>query len=165
MERETRIQNALKDLRDQKCSTIAEASNKWDVKYNTLWDRFKGITTTRLLAQEPRMKISLSQEKAVVQWIIGLTKKGFPPTYTLLKNRVLDLIQRENPNAPPLGKNYAQAFIERHKELGVAFANRRDKKRVLPKAKEVYMDFFDKVSILKLMLGDIYLTYLVSKGV
>jgi hypothetical protein len=155
MERETRIQNALKDLRDQKCSTIAEASNKWDVKYNTLWDRFKGITTTRLLAQE----------KAVVQWIIGLTKKGFPPTYTLLKNRVLDLIQRENPNAPPLGKNYAQAFIERHKELGVAFANRRDKKRVLPKAKEVYMDFFDKVSILKLMLGDIYLTYLVSKGV
>jgi len=52
----------------------------------------------------------------------------------------------ENPEAPPLGKNYITRFINRHLELGAAISNRRDKTRALRNARPIYEDFFAKVA-------------------
>jgi hypothetical protein len=145
MDQESIIKKALKALSTKEFRTIASAARKYGVSYTTLHDRYQGCSTTRQRAQEPRMRLNIAQERAVVRWIGGLTAKGFPPTYTLLRARIKAIKHTENPDAPPLGKNYITKFIKRHPELGAAISNRRDKKRAIVSCKAVYQDFFNKV--------------------
>jgi len=131
MDEESLIKKALKALNTEECRAITYAAQKYGVAYNTLRARYRKETTTRLRAHESQMALNLAQERAVIQWIGGLTIKGFSPTYTLLHSRIEAVRYAENLEDPPLGKNYLTKLIKRHPELGVAFANRRDKKRVL----------------------------------
>lgn len=98
------------------------------------------------------MVLNKAQEDAVVRWVGALTTKSFPPVYPLLRARIEVVRKLENPEAPPLGKNYLTRFINRHLELGAAISNRRDKKRALRNARPIYEDFFAKVLFKSLVL-------------
>ena len=124
MTKERTIIKALKALVTSKCPSIAAATRKYGISYNTLYDRYKRKATTRQYAQQPQIALSKAQEEAVVKWIGALTTKGFPPIYSLLRARIEAIRKLENPKASPLGKNYLTRFINRHPELGAAISNR-----------------------------------------
>jgi hypothetical protein len=145
MDREKRIVRAINYYRNGICKTITEAANKWDIPRKTLSQRLDKHHVSRQEGQVNNMRLNPAQEKAVVRWIQNLTRKGWPPSYSYLRGRVWDLIKREYHEARPLGKNYCQGFLRRHKDLGAAFANRVDKKRVVKHARQVYQDHFTKV--------------------
>lgn len=164
MDREKQIKGALHDLGTINGSTYKDIGLKWGIPLSTLRERHKSITHSRTTAREQQQVLTHAQEQGVVHWITGLTKKGFPPTHKLLRARIEDIIKMFNPDASSLGKNYITRFLRRHKELGSAFANRRDKKRVIPHAKEVYRDFFTKVSSLGLVFLVVAYSLLVAEN-
>lgn len=89
MDTEKRIQLAINDLKQKKkYPTVTVAARVYGVQQSTLYRRYHHQTSDRTHAQESRMNLTSSQEKAVIKWIQSLTAKGFPPTYPLLRARI-----------------------------------------------------------------------------
>ena len=145
MEREKRIQKALKAFGQQEKPNLTAAAMEFGVSLTTLHRRFHQTSTTRKAAHEHQMNLTMAQEAAVVSWIANLTAKGFPPNRSILQHRIQEVRLIFNPDASPLGKNYVSSFISRHPALGFGYASRRDKNRAIKGAKSVYEDFFNKV--------------------
>lgn len=146
MASELDISKALEALETGECSTIAAAARLYEVSYYTLYERYRRNAVPRIYAHESQMALNKAQEEAVVRWIAALTTKSCPPIYPLLRAQIGVIQKLENPEAPPLGKNYLSRFIKRHAELGAAISNRRDKRRALRNPRPIYEDFFQKVA-------------------
>ena len=76
------------------------------------------------------------EEKALIQWILEVGKNGYPPSKSLLRT-MAEYIRRERVSEindmsmilvkyPPLGTEWVQHFIQRHKILRMMYARRID---------------------------------------
>ena len=81
MDRDTRIQAAITDLKSQGRVNYAATAKKWRVERTTLARRFKGESGTKQDATSYILRqLTGTQEEALIRYINKLSDRGLPPT-------------------------------------------------------------------------------------
>jgi hypothetical protein len=99
----------------QKKRTLASAYNATE---STLRSRLKG-TTPRLETAPVNRKLSSIEEQSLIQWILNLDQRGFPPQVIDVRRMADALLagRGQTPPPPPVGQNWVSRFISRQPEL------------------------------------------------
>ncbi|KAJ0130623.1 Ankyrin repeat domain-containing protein 50 [Fusarium oxysporum f. sp. albedinis] len=123
---EARILLALHALQNDPELSLRRAAGIYQVRYWTLHRRQKGILSTRDSIPKSR-KLSDLEEQILVQFILDLDSRGFPPRLRCVEEMANRLLaDRET---PPVGKRWASNFVKRHKDLKTRFFRKYDYQR------------------------------------
>jgi hypothetical protein len=123
---EGRIDMAKQAIKLCQIQLVSAATASFDVKRETLHDRIHGIPSRRDCTPNSR-KLTLYEEEAIVQYILGLDLRGFPPRPRDVQE-MADLLLAER-GGTPVGKNWATNFTNRHPEIKSKFNRKYDYKR------------------------------------
>jgi Tc5 transposase DNA-binding domain len=134
-----RIEATLEDLRKKKFKYLSVAAKAHGIPEATLRGRKNG-RKSRAEANEPRQALSKGEEKALIQWILNVSKSGYPPSKALVRS-MAEHIRRQRVSQinhvsiilveyPLLGGEWIDCFIQRHKTLCTMYARQIDASRV-----------------------------------
>ncbi|RKK08360.1 hypothetical protein BFJ66_g15418 [Fusarium oxysporum f. sp. cepae] len=123
---EARILLARRALQNDSKLSLRRAAGIYQVRYWTLHRRQKGTLSTRDSIPKSR-KLSDLEEQIIVQFILDLDSRGFPPRLRCVEEMANRLLaDRET---PPVGKRWASNFVKRHKYLKTHFFRKYDYQR------------------------------------
>ncbi|RFN45100.1 hypothetical protein FIE12Z_10660 [Fusarium flagelliforme] len=105
---------ALQALQNDPKLSLRRAAKLYNVDHRRLSDRKKGIRSRRDIMPNSR-KLSDLEEQILLQSIIDLDSRGFPPQIRIVEDMANRLLAARN--KPPVGKRWASNFIERQPEL------------------------------------------------
>jgi hypothetical protein len=123
---EGRILLALQALRNDPKLKLRRAAEIYKVGRMILWRRQKGIQSRSDWVPTSR-KLSDLEEQIIVQFILDLDSRGFPPRLRGVEEMANRLLADRN--ASPVGKRWASNFVKRHKELKTRFFRKYDYQR------------------------------------
>ncbi|KAG7000206.1 hypothetical protein FocnCong_v013285 [Fusarium oxysporum f. sp. conglutinans] len=123
---EGRILLALQALQNDPQLKLRRAAEIYKVGRMMLWRRQKGIQSRRDWIPKSR-KLSNLEEQIIVQFILDLDSRGFPPRLRGVEEMANQLLADRD--APPVGKRWASNFVKRQKELKTRFFRRYDYQR------------------------------------
>ena len=108
--KESRIILALQALQNDKKLSIRAAAKAYGVSQATLGRRRAGKPARD--DTTPKSKnLTLSEEEAIVRYIIELVARAFPPRLCGVEDMANQLLRKRN--APPVGKLWAHRFVKR----------------------------------------------------
>jgi hypothetical protein len=97
------------------------------------------------------MKLLGTEEQVIVQHILDLDSRGFPPRLAAVKDMADSLLAARHQG--PVGINWASTFVQRTPELKVKFNRKYDYKRALCEDPEVIAPWFELVQNVKAKYG------------
>jgi hypothetical protein len=97
------------------------------------------------------MNLSITEEEVVVQHILDLDARGFPPRLAAVKDMADSLLAERHRD--PVGQNWAANFVKRQPELKVKFNRKYDYKRALCEDPKVIRGWFRLVEHTKAKYG------------
>ncbi|KAG6996429.1 hypothetical protein FocnCong_v015407 [Fusarium oxysporum f. sp. conglutinans] len=118
LNKELNILLAIQALQNDLKLSLRRAAKVYKVSLTTLWRRQQGILSQRDTIPKSR-KLSDLEEQIIVQFILDLDSRGFPPRLRGVEeiaNRLL-----ADRDASPVGKRWASNFVKRHKEVKTGF--------------------------------------------
>jgi predicted HTH domain antitoxin len=118
LNKEANILLAIQALQNEKKLSLRRAAKIYTVSLTTLWRRQQGILSQRDTIPKSR-KLSDLEEQIIVQFILDLDSRGFPPRLRGVEEMANRLLA--NRDASPVGKRWASNFVKRHKELKTHF--------------------------------------------
>jgi hypothetical protein len=124
--REGKIDLALKSLQSNPCQSVRKLTTLYDVPQSTLRTRRNG-TLPRNARPSVNLKLSSHEEQSLVQWILDLDRRGFPPQIIDVRRMAEALLRArgQNPPPPPLGQKWVSRFVKRQSELACTGHTRR----------------------------------------
>ena len=123
--REGRLSLAIASYHNNPKSSIYSLAKAYDVPKSTLQTRLRGVQPRSEIAST-RRKLSLIEEQSLVQWILELDRRGFPP-HIIDVRRMADTLlaaRGQNPPPPPIGKCWVPRFIQSQPELQTKWSRR-----------------------------------------
>jgi hypothetical protein len=123
---EANIILALQALQNDPKLRIRPAARIYNVRYTTLHGRLNGIPARCDIIPNSR-KLSDLEEQIIVQYILDLDSRGFPPRLRGVEEMANRLLADRD--ASPVGKNWASNFVKRHQELKTRFNRKYDYQR------------------------------------
>jgi hypothetical protein len=81
------------------------------------------------------MKLLKTEEDVIVQHILDLDARGFPPQLAAVKDIADSLLAEQHRN--PIGQNWAATFVKRRPKLKVKFNRKYNYKRALCEDPEI----------------------------
>jgi hypothetical protein len=148
---------ALQALQNDPKLSLRRASSIYGVKEQRLRRRQNGIQSRRDTIPNSR-KLSDLEEQIVVQFILDLDSRGFPPRLRGVEEMANRLLADRH--ASPVGKRWASNFVRRHLELKTRFFRKYDYQRAKCEDPTIIRDWFRLVenTIAKygITLADIY---------
>ena len=123
---ESKIILALQALQNNPDLTLRSAAKLYNVSHATLGKRRAGRQSKRDW-QPPTRKLTNSEEEAIVQYILDLDSKGFPPRLCSVED-MANLLLTER-NAGRVGSRWASNFIKRQPQLTTRFNRKYDYQR------------------------------------
>ncbi|KAJ3453199.1 hypothetical protein MRS44_018854 [Fusarium solani] len=134
------VAEAILDTTDRGLSQN-EAAQKRGVPQSTLSGRLSGQASRneRIQAQQ---RISKSQEKTLVRWVLRQESLGYAPSHSQLRACVEAILKQQGDNKP-LGKHWTTRFVKRHLQLSTKLGKRQEAARFdgfTPKAVNWYFD-------------------------
>jgi hypothetical protein len=139
---EGRILLAIQAIKQGNCQTVQAAAVSYDVPRTTLRDRIRGITSRRDSTPNSR-KLTPYEESALVQYILDLDSRGFPPRPQAVQE-MADLLLSERGESP-VGKNWTTTFIKRRTEIKAKFSRKYDYKRAKCEDPKIIQGWFSLV--------------------
>jgi AcrR family transcriptional regulator len=100
---------ALEAQKDGETVSIQGIADRFGVERSTLSRRWRGITHSRAEQYQNRQLLSSIQEQELLQYIDKLTKRGLPPTRSMIRNFAGDIVRK------PIGRCWADRFVKRHR--------------------------------------------------
>ncbi|XP_044717422.1 tc5 transposase DNA-binding domain-containing protein [Hirsutella rhossiliensis] len=73
------------------------------------------------------LKLTATEETALVQWILSMDERGMPPTVAYTR-RMANLLLSER-GKDPVGENWVRKFVGRHGEIKAKYSRRYDYQR------------------------------------
>ena len=116
--REGRLSLAIAAYRNNQKQSLRALAKVYDVPESTLRTRLRG-TQPRSETVSARRRLSPIEEQSLVQWILDLDRRGFPP-HIIDVRRMADTLlaaRGQDPPPPPTGKCWVSRFIQSHPEL------------------------------------------------
>ncbi|OCK90697.1 uncharacterized protein K441DRAFT_578977, partial [Cenococcum geophilum 1.58] len=89
------IEAAIADLRLQDKPNITATAKKHRCNRMTLSKRFRNVTGSRATAHDSMRLLNQIQLKVLIQYINNLTKRGLPPTITIVQNLAARIAGRQ----------------------------------------------------------------------
>jgi hypothetical protein len=125
---EARVLLALEALQKDSKLSIRRAAEIYEVNRNTLSNRKNGRQSRRDSMANSR-KLSNLEEETLLQHILDLDSRGFPPRISIIEETANRLLADRN--ALPVGKRWAINFIRRRPELKSRYQRRYGYQRAL----------------------------------
>jgi hypothetical protein len=144
------IQNALRAIQQDANLSIKRAAQLYNVPRTTLSNRRAGTPSRRDYTPKT-MSLTLREEEAIVQYILDLGARGFPPQLAAVKD-MADSLRAER-GQKLVGRNWAANFVKRKPELQVKFNRKYDYKRALCEDSEAISGWFRLVENMKAKHG------------
>jgi hypothetical protein len=123
---ESRIILALQALENDPSLKITRAARIYNVPRTTLTSRRDGQPSRRDIQPKSR-KLTDHEERAIVQYILHLDSKGFPPRLSSVKDMANHLLAERSTER--VGKLWAHNFIKRQPELVTRYNRKYDYQR------------------------------------
>jgi Tc5 transposase DNA-binding domain len=109
---------------------VRALAKEYNIGRTALQDRVNGKSIPWAEESANRMRLTLLEELALVEWCNQLEAWGFPPRVESLRRMAIDmLLDKEDP--VPLGLNWTGAFLSRHPKLKSKFIPPLDKERAM----------------------------------
>jgi hypothetical protein len=144
-EKEGRILLALQAFRQGQFKTLRAAARSYNISHTTLTRRHQG-TPSRSDTASPNRKLTLTEETALVKWILDMDTRGMPPTQALVQEMaellLRERVQNASSPAPKLGQHWVQRFITRYPELKTQYNRKYDYQRAKCEDPEVIRAWF-----------------------
>ncbi|KAJ3542019.1 hypothetical protein NM208_g4316 [Fusarium decemcellulare] len=140
---EARMLLALQALQNNLKLSIRRAADIYKVNRMTLRRRQNGIESRRDSIPKSR-RLSDLEEQIIVQFILDLDLRGFPPRQRYVEEMANRLLADRD--APPVGKRWAHNFVTRHHELKTRFFRKYDYQRAKCEDPTVLRDWFRLVA-------------------
>ncbi|RYC77820.1 hypothetical protein BFJ63_vAg19305 [Fusarium oxysporum f. sp. narcissi] len=154
---EANIRLALRALQNNPKLTLRRAAKIYKVDPMKLWRRQQGILSRRDTTPKSR-KLSDLEEQTIIQFIIDLDSRGFPPRLRGVEEMANRLLADRD--ASPVGKRWASNFVRRHKELKTRFFPKYDYQRAKCEDPTVIRNWFrlieNTIAKYGIRLDDIY---------
>jgi hypothetical protein len=154
---EANILLALRALQNNPKLTLRRAAKIYKVDPMKLWRRQQGILSRRDTTPKSR-KLSDLEEQTIIQFIIDLDSRGFPPRLRGVEEMANRLLADRD--ASPVGKRWASNFVRRHKELKTRFFRKYDYQRAKCEDPTVIRNWFrlieNTIAKYGIRLDDIY---------
>jgi hypothetical protein len=155
--KEARVILALEALQNDENLSLRAAAKLYNVPAMTLSNRRAGRPARRDLPANSR-KLTNLEEKAIVQYVIELSARAFPPRLSGVEDMANHLLRERG--APPVGKLWAHRFVKRQPELCIRYARRYDYQRAKCEDPRIIGEWFALVRNTKAKYGivddDIY---------
>jgi len=107
---EADLAEALRDV--QSGTSYRKAAEKWGIPTTTLYSLSKG-SVPRREAHTHTQRLSVTQETALVNWILAQADLGLALTHLQIKHFVRRILASGGDNRP-LGKRWMDGFFERN---------------------------------------------------
>ena len=77
-EQEGLKEQAIRDLKSSKISSICKAATLYGIPFGSLKDRHNGVLP-KAISNAQKRKLNTTEEEVLIQRILSLDKQGFPP--------------------------------------------------------------------------------------
>ena len=144
--KEARLLLALEAIQNNTKLSIRAAAKLYNIPEATLRHRRAGRTARRDLPANSR-RLTDSEEKAVVQYILELAARSFPPRLCGVEDMANQLLRVRD--ASPVGKLWAHNFVKRQPELRTRWTRRYDYQRAKCEDPKVIGEWFALVQNVK----------------
>jgi hypothetical protein len=101
---------AIKSLGEGEKFTYQEIADRYHVNRSTLSRRHRGVQRSMKEYAVDKQLLSPHQEEELVKYIIGLTKRGLPPTKEMIQTFARGVVKKE------VGEKWVLRFVERNKD-------------------------------------------------
>jgi hypothetical protein len=140
---EARILLALQALQNNPRRKLRPTAKAYQVSYSTLRDRKNGIQSQHDIIPKSR-KLSDLEEQIIVQFILDLGSRGFPPRLRFVEEMANHLLADRDRSS--VGKRWAHNFVKRQPELKTHFSRKYDYQRAKCEDPTVIRKWFTLVS-------------------
>jgi hypothetical protein len=116
--KEGRISLAIASFQSNSRQSIRSLAAAYNVPRTTLQTRLRG-TRPKHETESVHLKLSSVEEQSLVQWILDLDRRGFPPQIIDVR-RMGDVLlagRGQDPPPQPLSQKWVSRFIQRQSEL------------------------------------------------
>ena len=124
------------------------AAKIYSVPESTLRTRRQGISSRRDITANSR-KLTNSEESALIQYIIDLDLRAFPPRLSAIEDMANQLLATRNAldasDLQRVGVNWASNFVKRQPQLRTRLNRRIDYQRVQNEDPKQYSEWFQLV--------------------
>ena len=155
--KEARIILTLKTIQNNNKLSLRVTAKLYAIPELTLRSRRAGISARRDTTPNSR-RLTDSEEKAIVQYILELIARSFPPRLCGVEDMANYLLRVRD--APPVGKLWAHNFVKRQPELRTRYSRRYDYQRAKCKDPRIISEWFALIRNVKakysIMDDDIY---------
>ncbi|KAM4061557.1 Tc5 transposase DNA-binding domain-containing protein [Hirsutella rhossiliensis] len=148
--REERVLLAVRAYQQGQFESTRKAAAAYDVPQSTVSDRLRGVIRRRD-AQVNNLKLTATEETALVQWILSMDERGMPPTVAYTR-RMANLLLSER-GKDPVGENWVRKFVGRHGEIKAKYSRRYDYQRAKCEDPQKIQGWYDRVAATKQTWG------------
>ena len=120
---ETRINLAIQALQRQPKSSVRTIAKIYEVDHRRLGERLRSIPPRRAISANSRKMTDL-EESVLVEHILDLAAKGFPPRLCVVEDMANRLVATRQ--GEPVGPHWAGNFVRRRPELQTRFQCKYD---------------------------------------
>ena len=144
-DQEARILQAIEAIHSNTSPNIRAAARAYNVPRSTLTNRLRG-QLTRQQSQIVNRKLLPTEEEALLQWVLSMGDRGFPPRISAVRN-MADILLSARTGSPAdtlpiIGENWVRKFVNRHKQLQSKYTRKYDYQRALCEDPKAISDWF-----------------------
>ena len=116
--REGRISLAIASYYNNPLQSLRALATSYDIPRSTLQTRLRG-TQPRSETTSVNRKLLAVEEQSLIQWILDLDRRGFPPQVIDVRRMADALLagRGQDPPPPPVGKKWVSRFVNSQSEL------------------------------------------------
>jgi hypothetical protein len=130
---------AVQAIRSNPKLSCRAAAKIYNVSRTTLSGRLGGQQPNCNI-RPPRIRLSINEEQVIVQYILDLDARSYPPRVSGVKDMANRLLRERD--ASRVGKNWVTNFVKRQPELRTRFNRRIDYQRVKYEDPDAYRTWF-----------------------
>src|SRR5437667_9362293 len=147
---EARVILALKAVKRDKKLSFRAIAKLYDIPLTTLLYRRASRPTRRDTSPNSR-KLTKSEEEAIIQYILKLGTRSFPPRLYDVEEMANELLRVRD--ASPMGIKWSSNFVRRRPELYTRFYRKYDYQRAKCEDRKAIGEWFDLVRNMKAKHG------------
>ena len=147
---EARVNLAIEAIQKDEKLSLRAIAKLYNVADRTIRRRLAGIPTRRDIPANLR-KLTDLEERTIIQYIIELSTRSFPPRLSSVKDMANHLLRVRD--APRVGKLWASRFVNRQPELRTRYSRRYDYQRALCEDPRVINGWFALIQNVKAKYG------------
>jgi hypothetical protein len=116
--KEGRLSLASQSLQRRQIKSQRRAAKLFSIPRSTLYDRLQG-SQPQATPNAQKRKLHPVEEQSLVQWILDLDRRGFPPQVIYVRRMADALLaaRGQNPSPQPVGKNWVSRFVNNQSKL------------------------------------------------